>query len=324
MRLPDPMKRKIQAWLRRFKWVYYLNNLQHYKQLKKNKKVYRNLGIKQPVWGNLQQKHLVHLPEIKTGCDNITYSNELLKNNDEKLLSNEQIEFFIANGYLILKNFFSELQADEIANEVDRLIDEKTVHFNFTNRKIAFAFKKSALLKQVTLNETLINIGSMLLGGNIFPYHTLNFLQGSEQKPHSDAVHMSTYPQGGLIAAWIALEPTDEENGPLVYYPGSHNLPYLHNADLDLKENVLLMDSNPNAAYETKMAALLQKHQLKEHTFKAQKGDVLIWHGNLVHGGKPMLNKKRTRKSMVIHYLREESLCWHELSQRPAIIEPIT
>jgi phytanoyl-CoA hydroxylase len=36
-----------------------------------------------------------------------------------------------------------------------------------------------------------------------------------------------------------------------------------------------------------------------------------------------MIDKNRTRKSMVIHYLREETLCWHELSQRPALVEKI-
>jgi ectoine hydroxylase len=121
----------------------------------------------------------------------------------------------------------------------------------------------------------------------------------------------------------IALEATDVTNGPLIYYPGSHKLPYLKNADLGLKENRLLLDENPNAKYEQKIQEVLDKNKLHSLEFHANSGDVLIWHGNLVHGGKKMLDNNRTRKSMVIHYLREESLCWHELSQRPALVEKI-
>jgi len=39
--------------------------------------------------------------------------------------------------------------------------------------------------------------------------------------------------------------------------------------------------------------------------FIAKKGDVFLWHGNLIHGGSPVNNPELTRKSMVIHFLVE-------------------
>ena len=50
--------------------------------------------------------------------------------------------------------------------------------------------------------------------------------KGSQQGLHSDSIHMTTYPLGYLTAAWIAFEDIDPDCGPLVYYPGSHRLPY--------------------------------------------------------------------------------------------------
>ena len=32
-------------------------------------------------------------------------------------------------------------------------------------------------------------------------------------------------PEGFMCGVWVALEDMDMENGPLVYYPGSHKLP---------------------------------------------------------------------------------------------------
>ena len=47
-----------------------------------------------------------------------------------------------------------------------------------------------------------------------------------------DAVHFHALPHG-LCAVWVALEDVSA-GGPLVYFPGSHRLPYLAARDLGL------------------------------------------------------------------------------------------
>ena len=136
---------------------------------------------------------------------------------------------------------------------------------------------------------------------------------------HSDSIHMSTWPEGNLIAVWIALDDIDETNGPVYYYPGTHKWPYVYNEDLNLRESAFLLDRNPNQRYEQKVTELLEHSDIKPVEFHAKKGDVLIWHANLLHGGAHHVNKERTRKSMVIHYFAEGVICYHELTQRPAI-----
>jgi ectoine hydroxylase len=66
---------------------------------------------------------------------------------------------------------------------------------------------------------------SFILDKKVLPFQTINFLKGSEQLPHADSIHMSTFPQGYLIAAWFALEDISAEQGPLCYFPESHRLP---------------------------------------------------------------------------------------------------
>lgn len=321
------MIKYLKKQLRRLKVVYWFLNIKNIHLLKKNKSIYRKLGIRKPVHFSLQCKDVAHLPEKLMGIDEANYLESICSNNLDLVgvgLTIEDILFFNKNGFLILKSYFSSEEVNEINNEIESKIASGQFNFNFTGKKIPFAFKQSEVLKRVALNERLLSVNALLTGKKVFPYHTLNFIQGSEQAPHSDAIHMGTYPQGGLIAAWIALESTDEKNGPLVYFPGSHRLPYLKNADLGLKENRFLLDENPNAKYEQKIKEVLEKGNFKPQEFHANSGDVLIWHGNLVHGGKKMLDKTRTRKSMVIHYLRDDTLCWHELSQRPALVEKIS
>jgi hypothetical protein len=38
-------------------------------------------------------------------------------------------------------------------------------------------------------------------------------------------------------------------------------------------------------------------------TFMARKGDVLIWHGDLLHGGAPIKDSTRSRKSFIAHLM---------------------
>jgi len=41
---------------------------------------------------------------------------------------------------------------------------------------------------------------------------------------------------------------------------------------------------------------------LKVESFLAKKGDILIWHADLAHGGAPVSNKALTRQSLIGHF----------------------
>ncbi|MBT8327030.1 MAG: phytanoyl-CoA dioxygenase family protein, partial [Bacteroidia bacterium] len=137
-----------------------------------------------------------------------------------------------------------------------------------------------------------------------------------------DSVHMATYPLGGLIAIWVALEDVDEQNGTLFYYPGSHKMPYATNRNIGNSTGPIL-SPNPNKNYENYLEKELANSDLEMQMLHAKKGDILIWHANLVHGGLPHIDKNRTRKSMVVHYFLKDRICYHELSQRPAVVKEI-
>ena len=52
---------------------------------------------------------------------------------------------------------------------------------------------------------------------------------------------------------------------------------------------------------------------------EVKKGDVLIWHANVLHGGEKMTNPDSSRKSMVFHYYTDDAVCFHEITQRPTL-----
>lgn len=231
-----------------------------------------------------------------------------------------QLADWSQNGFLILENFFDNNTVSLINEEIDRLVFEKRITATHDN-KLPFANKISTLIKSATQNPQLVAILEFILGKQVIPFQTLNFLKGSNQRAHSDSIHMTTYPLGYLIAAWVALEDTNENNGPLFYYPGSHKLPYLLNNDFNETSNFLRLGNREYTDYEDMIEAVIQKQSLEKKVFYAKKGDVFIWHANLIHGGMPIIDKSLTRKSMVIHYYAKDVIKYHEITERPSIME---
>jgi len=306
--------------IRRLKLSYSVYNFFHKKELHHNETLYKKLGINKKYYSPISSKDFEGLPvsnAILIDRDKLT-ATELYKLSTEE--NKKSILDFEERGFCILKNYLSSVVVDNINLEIETLLKEKKVKFGYGG-KIMFAIHVSALLNSVGNNKQLHEILSVLFNGNSILFQSINFIKGSEQDTHSDSIHMTTYPLGGLLGVWIALEDVGDENGALHYYPGSHKLPYYLNKDYNNVGNSLLIGSKSYSEYEKMIERKIGELGLKKEIFKAKKGDLLIWHANLFHGGEIHKNQATTRKSMVLHYFKENSICYHEITQRPALIK---
>lgn len=174
-----------------------------------------------------------------------------------------------------------------------------------------------ALLKNVRAKE----IVSLLLGATALPFQTIAGHVGSQQKAHSDSIHMTTYPQGFLVANWIAFEDITPDSGPLEYYPGSHRLPYLYSRECQIGlEEGRSGYAAYHAKYEPAVQDAIRSHGLEAKFFHARKGDVLFWHANLLHGGSPIRNPQSSRRALVCHYFAEGCVCYHDYTGTPSYL----
>lgn len=120
-----------------------------------------------------------------------------------------------------------------------------------------------------------------------------------------------------MCGVWVALEDIDSNNGPLVYYPGSHALPVFTNEQIGINPDT---QANPNShypAYEKAWEAIVEALNLKPLYFHAKKGQALIWAANLLHGGAAQKDLKRTRYSQVTHYYFEGCCYYTPLGSVP-------
>ena len=313
---------KILDFLRTIKATYVINNLFNRKKLVHNVDLYEKYKLRKSIFTPISSQHFKDKPPLFPWLDQPEAKELLNLNEDYQQLSPElqqKVIQWIDEGYMILEGFFNKTQVEEINQEVDQLLARKAVGFHPSGR-IMFAYRQSQLMQEVVNNKEIIQLLSFLLGKRVHPFQSINFIKGSEQKPHSDSIHMTTYPLGYLAAIWIALESISEENGGLIYYPGSHKLPYILNDDFDHGGNSWRLGNNANQRYEEKIQEVIDQNGLKPKVFRANPGDLLIWHANLIHGGLPIQKEGSTRKSMVVHYFTEDVICYHELTQRPALL----
>jgi phytanoyl-CoA hydroxylase len=309
------------GFLKRIKMLYSVYNFFHRKQLVHHEALFKKYGIRKKYFSSLSSRDFKNLPaengQLKFDIEKLKSArlfNSLDESSQQSLLSFEE------TGFAILKGYLSDETTEKVNTEIESLLTAKRIKFIHRN-KLMFAIGKSRLLRDIGNDPGLREILSVCLGGNSVLFQSINFLTGSEQATHSDSIHMTTYPLGGLIGVWFALEEIGEDNGPLHYYPGSHKLPYYLNKDYGNEGNAWLLGEKPYTEYEEMMRQKIRELNLTKRTFLPKKGDVLIWHANLFHGGEPHLNKAKTRKSMVFHYFKEGSICYHEISQRPALLK---
>lgn len=311
----------IRGRLKRLKPAHWIYNLLNYKALLHNRRAYRQYNIHKPVFASLSSKDFPDKTS-KAWLD-IGDSAQLVKQQEGfdafSPTIQQQLIDWSKNGFMVLDNFFDHNTVETINNEINKLVAAKKVTITHDN-KIAFANKLVPAIKDVTNTPELLALLGFILGKEVVPFQTLNFLQGSGQRAHSDSIHMTTYPLGYLIAAWVALEDIQEDSGPLFYYPGSHQLPYLLNEGFGNVSTLFSLGNKNYADYEEVTQEIIAKNGLQPTIFLPKKGDVFIWHANLIHGGMPVRNAALTRKSMVIHYYAKDVIKYHEITERPSLI----
>jgi ectoine hydroxylase-related dioxygenase (phytanoyl-CoA dioxygenase family) len=149
-------------------------------------------------------------------------------------------------------------------------------------------------------SPTLLALTTRLFGRPARPFAVINFMKGSRQHLHQDMGVFHIYPWNHLIGAWIACEDISPDSGPLVFYPGSHRAEFFPGFAAYPQTNLRTADEALAAAYDAYVADVATAYPRRE--FLPRKGQVLLWHGMLVHGGAPVARPGTSRKSMVIHY----------------------
>lgn len=221
-------------------------------------------------------------------------------------------ETFQRDGYLVVDTGLPESVLDGIIADLDgKYPDGLNRDGVQPPTRIQDAWKFSTNVHGLAVAPRLLDCLRELYGREPKPFQTLNFPTGTWQPAHADSVHFNSLPLAYMAGVWVALEDCDEENGPIEYWPGSHNLPEFNMSDVGvepLEENY--------AEYEKFIAKVIEHFELKSKLALVKKGQAFIWASNLIHAGSARKDLYRTRHSQVTHVFFEGCKYWTPMKSR--------
>ena len=225
-------------------------------------------------------------------------------------LTSVQKEAYERDGYTIAKGAFDPDECDRfIEYMMDLHAGRKTVEGYPPREPDDWQRTHNRSLHEPVGLEWMLDMRlyepvQTLLGDEPDAVQSMYFYVGSEQRRHQDAYHLP-----GCMSAWIALQEVGAWNGSIHVQVGSHKGPLIDKKDFRTDE-----DGNPGAWYgwqhEDAFDALFERNGLPEVAVEASKGDVVFFHGRLIHRGGPILEQGAFRHSFACHYIPQSFNPW--------------
>ena len=214
------------------------------------------------------------------------------------------VAFFAEHGYVVVDPQIEDAAIENVnASLKDLFVPTYEPYYADTTR-IQDAWWFNEHVKQVAVAPRILEILEILYGRKPIPFQTLNFRVGSQQRTHSDIIHFDSIPYGYMAGVWTALEDVDLRNGPLHYYPTSQRFPRFDMHDIGITASGTVgYEKYP--LYEDFVEALMKAQRAERVELKMKRGQSLIWSANLFHGGSPIADTDRTRRSQVTHFYFE-------------------
>lgn len=226
-------------------------------------------------------------------------------------LSDEQVAFYHENGYLPGVRILTDEQVEQLREELNGLMEPShpghhlfyEYHSNESRdpNTILFhalgAWRITPGFHDILWHPAFTVPASQLLGGAVRFWHDQLFCkpprQGGVVAWHQDYSYWTrTQPQAHLTC-WIGLDDATEENGALMYIPGSHRWNLLPITGLagDMEAIMTVLTEE-------------QKAQFKPVTVELKKGECSFHHSMVVHGS-GVNRSDRPRRATVINVFRD-------------------
>ncbi|KAL3788180.1 hypothetical protein ACHAWO_003486 [Cyclotella atomus] len=216
-------------------------------------------------------------------------------------LYEEMYDYFQREGWIIFRS--CSLQLDE-----ERVLDP-VAEFTKSIEGDRIVNAPNKQVRELAVDPDTLEFIEYIHGGRrTFPYQTLNFPKGTQQRLHSDLVHFDSQPRALMTAAWVALEDMNENNGPLRFFPKSHQWGTWDYDEVGLhyKYDTMRDQAKDQENYGYELEDAMMKAGLAEaNASEMKRGQTFIWAAALVHGGSKQKDLSLSRLSQVTHYFFE-------------------
>jgi len=219
-------------------------------------------------------------------------------------LTPEQLEQYNRDGFVILRGLFSREECKQMIQEVMDLHTKQAIPgYEFVTAeqaggdplkqfsRIMHPHRFHKLSLDWLVDSRVADVLRVIYQEEPVAAQSMFYFKppgARGQAFHQDNYYLRVKPKS-CVAAWIALDEIDEQNGGLQVVPGTQNMEVAcpQKADLTISFS---QDLVPPPAGKTPVPANMQP------------GDTLFFNGSVVHGSTPNSSKERWRRSFISHY----------------------
>ena len=192
-------------------------------------------------------------------------------------LSSNQLKQYNDEGYVAPINVLTKDEANEIRNEIEFIENKWPNELEGTGRNYVHLI--SPVFDKVAHNTKILNAVESLIGKNILICGTTLFVKNPHEKGfvsfHQDAKYIGLKPYN-WVTAWIAVTDTNEKNGCMKMWVGSHknNLKY-HEQNFDEGNLLTRGQTVENVPIDQTKHVILKAGQMSLHNPKIVHGSGL-------------------------------------------------
>ena len=199
-------------------------------------------------------------------------------------LSSKQLKQYEDEGFVCPINIFSKDKAKEIRNEIEIIENKMPGELDKSGRYNAHLI--SPLLDKVTHNPNILDAVQSIIGEDILVCGTTLFIKNPNEKGyvsyHQDAKYIGLEPHN-WVTAWVAITDSNEHNGCMRMWSGSHKENLKDHEQMFNEGNLLTRGQTVKNVPKEKTTPLILKA-----------GQMSLHHPTVVHGSD--LNKSDDRR----------------------------
>jgi non-haem Fe2+, alpha-ketoglutarate-dependent halogenase len=204
--------------------------------------------------------------------------------NNMSYLSTNQLKQYDKEGFVSPIDILSKEKVNEIRKEIELIEDKMPGELNKSNRYNAHLI--SPLLDEVTHNSKILDAVQSLIGEDILVCGTTLFIKNPYEKGfvsyHQDAKYIGLEPHN-WVTAWVAITDSNEYNGCMRMWSGSHKDTLKDHDQMFNKGNLLTRGQTINNVPIDETTPLI-----------LNAGQMSLHHPKIVHGSD--LNKSDDRR----------------------------
>lgn len=226
-------------------------------------------------------------------------------------LDPEVITSFHRDGFAIVRNLFTEPECDRYAHYFTAMVERggdgyaensvDTTHPDPLKRypRLLQPHRRDDVAFAHMIDPRIRHALTALAGAEPHAVQTMVYFKppgARGQNLHQDNMYLLAYP-GTCIAAWLALDDCDQENGCMVFVPTTSSLPIICQTvtpGLDAEQWGNLETPRPPGA-PNPIPAIMKR------------GDVVFFNGSVIHGSYKNRTADRFRRSLIAHYIVAEA-----------------